>query len=60
MMFTIKINLYLIVRILGNSYLGRYNQTDVIENIPTISDIFEYYHVFNINSLTARGLLLQS
>lgn len=36
---------------LGNSYLGRYNQTDVIENIPTISDIFEYYHVFNINSL---------
>ena len=36
---------------IGNSYYGRYNRTDIIEGIPTIDDIFDYYHVFNITAL---------
>lgn len=36
---------------LGNSYYGRYNRTDIIEGIPTLDDIFTYYHVHNLTRL---------
>ena len=36
---------------LGNSYYGRYNRTDIIEGIPTLDDIFNYYHVHNLTRL---------
>lgn len=36
---------------LGNSYYGRYNRTDIIDGIPTLDDIFSYYHVHNLTRL---------
>lgn len=39
---------------LGNSYFGRFNRNDVIEDIPNSEDIFSHYNVFNINSLEAE------
>ncbi len=37
---------------IGNSFYGRYNRIDIIEGIPTIDDIFSYYNVFDITSLS--------
>ncbi len=36
---------------LGNSFYGRYNRTDIIDGIPTLDDIFSYYHVHNLTRL---------
>lgn len=36
---------------MGNSYYGRYNGVDKVEEIPSLDDVYTYYNVFNMASL---------